>query len=301
MDAIIDAQAAAAFLAALDPGTDGFCFQTFDDNKARRDRRLARTLHGSLHQHRSELERLNRAGAGVFVTVNAIVPGRERRMENLKAIRAIWQDDDSGWSGSFPLAPSIVVQSSSFPFPKFQRLWVVEGMSAADHQGVMRRLVSDYGSDPGARDLVRVLRVPGFFHQKDPERPQRVELHEATGVVYPASEILRAFSPQAPTLPKPNRVAMPTDVGGVAFERIVRALAHISADDRETWFRVGAALKLELGEAGRPIWDEWSARSEKFDARTQDAVWRSIRRASGVTLGTIYHMARERGFKRGRS
>ena len=30
----------------------------------------------------------------------------------------------------------------------------------------MERMISDYGSDPGAKDVSRVLRVPGFFHLK---------------------------------------------------------------------------------------------------------------------------------------
>ena len=65
-------------------------------------------------------------------------------------------------------------------------------------------------------------------------------------------------------------------------------------------FRVGAALKLEFGDAARSIWDGWSATSQKFDPRTQHTVWKSIRRGTGVTLGTVFHLARENGYREGR-
>ena len=98
------------FLAVLDETVDVFCFQTFDDLKTRRDPRLARTLHGSLGQHYERLKRLNEEGAGVFIAVNAMKVGVARKIANLERVRAIWQDDDNGFQGKYPLFPSIVVR-----------------------------------------------------------------------------------------------------------------------------------------------------------------------------------------------
>lgn len=53
------------------------------------------------------------------------------------------------------------------------------------------------------------------------------------------------------------------------------ALTYISADDRDTWQRIGHALKT-LGEAGRVIWLEWSSTSPKFDAIEAHRVWESF-------------------------
>jgi hypothetical protein len=122
----VDLDQASAFLGLLD-GCKQHTFQTFDDDKNRKDRRLARTLYGALDLHRRELERLNRRGAGIFVSINAIIPGCERRIENLDRIRAVWQDDDNGWEGRFPIPPSIVVRSSLGEISKFQRLWLATG------------------------------------------------------------------------------------------------------------------------------------------------------------------------------
>ncbi len=136
--------------------------------KGRKDPRLSRTLHGSLDTLWSGLDAVNSTGAGVFVTVNAIRYREKRKIENLARVRAIWQDDDAGFTGEYPLAPSLVTLTS---VGKFHRIWVTEGLTPEQHQAVMRRMVQDYGCDKGASDLVRVLRLPGFYHMKDRDQP----------------------------------------------------------------------------------------------------------------------------------
>jgi hypothetical protein len=56
-----DQNEAAGFLKNLDPCATFFTFQTFDDNKERKDCHLARVLHGTLEQHWDGLVRLNEA------------------------------------------------------------------------------------------------------------------------------------------------------------------------------------------------------------------------------------------------
>ena len=285
------------FLAVLDETVDVFCFQTFDDLKTRRDPRLARTLHGSLGQHYERLKRLNEEGAGVFIAVNAMKVGVARKIANLERVRAIWQDDDNGFHGKYPLFPSIVVRSS---IGKAQRYWLTDRLKPDLHQSIMRRLMQDFGADPGAYDLVRVLRLPGFYHMKDPANPQPVELIEAPGWIYSVDQITAAFPPvwpSEPTKPKTfNRQAFDAD----EFGRLIEALSFIPSDDRGIWYRIGAALKHEFGDtsSARALWDGWSRTSTKFDVRTQERSWRSFKRCAGCisTLGTVYHLARSHGF-----
>ena len=286
------------FSCALDSKAETFCFQVFDDLKTRCDPRLARTIHGTFEKVGERLARFNREGAGVFVSVNAIQLGRERKIANLERVRAIWQDDDEGFTGAFPIAPSIVVRSSP---GKFQRYWIADGLTPDLHQAIMRRLVKDFGADAGASDLVRVLRLPGFCHMKNPEQPHLVELIEANGRVYTADEIRAAFPPiwPEPVKPEPfNRSAFNLN----EFGRLLAALSCIPADDREVWYRVGAALRLEYGEAARNLWDGWSATSSKFNAKDQERAWLSFKRDAGktCTLGTVFHWARSKGFREGR-
>ena len=167
----IDQTQAESFLSVLGHFEDWHSFQTFDDDGNRKDRSLAKVLHGELANHLPALTALNERGAGVYVTVNETdLKGRTK--DNITGVTAIWQDDDDGYEGGYPLEPNIVLQSSP---GKFQRFWLVDGLNFEQHQQVMARMVSDYGADNNAKDLARVLRVPGFYHCKgDPVMVQIV-------------------------------------------------------------------------------------------------------------------------------
>ena len=57
------------------------------------------------------------------------------------------------------------------------------------------------------------------------------------------------------------------------------------------------ALKAELGDAGRSLWDEWSRSSSKYDERGQNTAWISFKREDGVSIGTLFHEAKQGGWK----
>lgn len=93
--------------------------------------------------------------------------------------------------------------------------------------------------------------------------------------------------------PRPTHRAEPIDV-----DRVEEALLHVDPDDRGNWLRVGAALKHELGDAGRAIWDRWSSGSAKFDPADQDRTWESLRdHEDPAGLGTIFHLAKQAGWE----
>src|SRR6516165_6375119 len=127
---VLDEEQSRRFLQFLDPNAGGFTFQTFDDDRTRKNPALTRIIQ-SPPRARDELRRLNEQGAGIFVTVNE-TDGNGRKSENIKRIRAIWQEDDDGFDGAFPLAPSMIVQTSP---GHFHRYWLVEDDWPADEQG----------------------------------------------------------------------------------------------------------------------------------------------------------------------
>jgi len=174
-DTAIDRTSAERFLRRLDRKARSWTFQTFDDDRTRKGPSLVRVFHGALGTHFEELARLNRDGAGVFVTVNE-TDGQGRAKENIVRIRAVWQEDD-GAGRPLPLKPHLVVETSP---RKHHRYLLVEELTPAEHQTVQDVLVSRYGSDPNATDLTRVLRLPGFFHNKGaPFRVRITRLSEA--------------------------------------------------------------------------------------------------------------------------
>lgn len=81
------------------------------------------------------------------------------------------------------------------------------------------------------------------------------------------------------------------------FERIHEALQFIDASDRETWVRMGMAIKSEMGDAGFDTWETWSQQADSFNARDAQDVWKSIREGGAVTAGTLFHEAKANGWR----
>ena len=162
--------AAKKFLDALDP-TGVFTFQTFDDDKDRKVLRLARVLHGTLDKHADALVRLQQQGAGTFVMVNKgdglTHMGNKtcRTAANVIAIRALFVDLDGAPLQPVldALQPDIVVESSP---GRWHCYWLVSNCPLAEFKPRQQQLAVKFKGDPKVVDLPRVLRLPGFFHQK---------------------------------------------------------------------------------------------------------------------------------------
>jgi hypothetical protein len=173
-------------------------FQTYADSKtgdaAKSNGNLVKVLHGRLHEHFNTLWTMNEHGAGIFVTVNE-TDLRGRRAENITGIRAIWSDDDTGRidPASHPLKPQIVTKTS----PGHQQVyWLTEGAPLEEHGGVLDRIIEDHHGDKGAKGINRVLRLPGFYHKKDPTNPHLCEIiHMTDDPPYSWDRIKRVFPP----------------------------------------------------------------------------------------------------------
>jgi putative DNA primase/helicase len=85
---------------------------------------------------------------------------------------------------------------------------------------------------------------------------------------------------------------MTTGIGQIAS-----AIGFIPADDRAVWVEVGMAVKSELGDAGFPIWDDWSKQAESYRAESSKAVWKSIRECGKITVGTLFYHAKCHGWR----
>ncbi len=81
------------------------------------------------------------------------------------------------------------------------------------------------------------------------------------------------------------------------IERIQDALQFIDASDRESWLRMGMAIKSELGEGGFQLWETWSQQADSFNRKDARDVWKSIRAGGKVTIGTLIYEARASGWR----
>ena len=131
-------------------------------------------------------------GFGVFATVNSF--NGPRRKENLTRINAWAIDIDEGTKEQMhakltksPLVPTIIVETKR----GFQAYWGARD-GKAEHWDyiVLEHLVPFFGSDANARDLCRILRVPGFLHLKDPADPFKIKRVWKHNVFYTERQVI---------------------------------------------------------------------------------------------------------------
>lgn len=100
-------------------------------------------------------------------------------------------------------------------------------------------------------------------------------------------------SPQLPISPI-SRTNTSSDM-----DRAAEALQFISPDlDYSEWIAIGQALHTAFGHAGLSIWHSWSAQGSKYQGdKDIDQHWKSFKSDGGITLGSLFHQAMERGYK----
>ena len=171
-------------------GDEPVTFQTFDDSRVKR-KPLNKVLHGALDRHGDTLQSLNDRGAGVFVMVNA-GDLKGRKADNVQRVRAVFVDLDGApvepvLAG--PLQPHVVIQSSP---GKYHAYWLTDGLPCGEFRAVQEMLAQKFNGDPVVKDLSRVMRLPGYLHQKGEPYLTHI-LHESSGR-YSRGELLDAFS-----------------------------------------------------------------------------------------------------------
>lgn len=187
-----------------------FVFQSKDDGRGSKDKAITSKYGKVWHKASAYNSKLiqwlknnNNDGWGCFFTVNEIDqtldPSHKRTEEMLTRIRAVWVEDDNKRDEprtDWKLEPSVIVNSSP---GKFHYYWLTniepDEANKEEWHGVMATLVNEYQCDNNAKDLVRVLRLPGFYHMKNPDEPHLVTFSVVSGAVYMWSDITLAFPP----------------------------------------------------------------------------------------------------------
>jgi hypothetical protein len=230
----IDLAEARRFLQALDPNVGAsFGFATFDDDHARGDYKLAMRLYGDLNQavrltgrRKGEVSEtagllsfMQRLGAGVFTTVQAL-DGVGAKEKNVSRVRAVIADADSDeqlrtlrdFIQRSQLWPSIMVASGGVTAggnAKVQMYWRLGDCPVGQFTEAQALLLSRCGTDPAAKDLARVLRLPGFIHQKREPRLTRIL------AVRDANYDLRDFVVRVQAQPQVQDMSVTRGSGGV--------------------------------------------------------------------------------------
>ena len=243
------------FLKLLDPSPEArFNIETFPDGKDRQERdRLKR--HFSCKSSSEvkalipTLQSLNGQGAAIYIAVNAF--DGPRKLKNLQRVRGIYADLDTASTDQLcklrkVLTPTISVRSSEGN--KQHWYWLLadgEELSPEAAKAINQALVS-YGSDKGAVDMARLLRLPGFYnlkHKKDDEaegcgvpEPPTVAILER-GPRYSAAAIQAAFPvaiPQSITPPAPEPASSSTNPAQFT-DQIEKAVSFYQTQQPVLW------------------------------------------------------------------
>src|ERR1041384_3342731 len=161
----------------------------------------------------SWLHEQNLSGADIFIGMNPVREGsRNRTKEQIREIRHTYLDldEDAGaslqairTSGDVP-APNFVLDTSP---GKHQVVWRVEGFDTDQAESLLRALASQYGGDPAANDISRLLRLPGFTNRKYNEAFVVRAHHETDSAYYLQDFSVQEDSPESPRRPGDSQTA----------------------------------------------------------------------------------------------
>lgn len=291
------------FLNMLDPGGE-FTFQTFDDNQVRKNPRLANIFHGRLDEHFETLARLNEQGAGVFVVVNETnLKGRKK--SDVERVRACFVDLDGAPIDpvlNHTVEPTIVVESSG---NRWHAYYLCSDMPRNDFTSMQRAIADEFNGDRSCCDLPRVMRVPGFFHQKVKSEvhsePFMTRIESAfPSLSYTHAELLEAF--QIVDGPVVDRTEDKLFNGGNADPGAIReALTYINPEPRENWVKVGHAMKSADLNLLAPYleWSRGDLTGHKPYNYVNDAdvitAWNSYS-PERIGIGALFAMAKDSGY-----
>jgi hypothetical protein len=251
------------------------------------------------------LRKRNGEGWAIYYSVNR-TDGEGRKRANMIAARALAIDlDGAPLPTEWRIPPHLILESSP---GKFQCLWAINETTDFDaHRGMMLRLAAFYGGDRSVADVTRVLRLPGFLHQKrKPFRSRIIEHADPAEVEFGRLDF--SDFDWLPPLPERERTAHEDDGHTITCEQLAEFFAHLPAhgfgggeSQYADWLKVGMAAHKATGGLGVDEWLAWCATDPRYnDDDSQEIAadkWLGFDsdRESGVGVGTLYHFGKLHG------
>lgn len=266
-----------------------FTFQVFKD----RDDATGNPQHfsGTLDECYPRLVEANQNGMGIFIMINeGDLQGRSK--ENVKSVRAVFVDLDGSPIepvNNAAIKPSMIIQSSP---GRFHAYWIVDKCELKDFPYIQRALASKFNGDSAVNDLPRVMRLPGFIHNKNAA---------FLTTIISNSEPDQRISLKDLLLKLRLKLSRKKATADVAIEDVQEMLDYLSPDcGYETWRNICFAIHSHFPNGdGFLVFDEWSSKGKSYSSEAVEKLWASCNSDNDgdkIGIGTLVKYARENGF-----
>lgn len=235
-------------------GGEDVAFRTFNDQESANT--LPIKLYGQLEDVATKLTQENQKGSGVFWVVNK-GKGNEQKDVTITRVRALFVDLDGAELDPVianETKPHIVIESSP---GKYHAYWKVNNFPVTEFSRYQKALAARFNGDPVVSNLSRVMRLPGFYHRKDPNNPFMTSvMRNYDQLPYEPDEILEGLNLKLDGPERRHLHAVPSQSGqriiknhtrdvtltqrgaslrnaGYGYEKLLKALLEINAEECE--------------------------------------------------------------------
>jgi P4 family phage/plasmid primase-like protien len=153
---------------------------------------LAAHYVGSLDQMGGRIVAAQQHHCGIYICLNE-TDGVGRHNVNVKRFRGVFADFDGMEEPTWPVTPHMVTKRDETHGHAF---WLVSDITTPEQFRALQKQVQlCCGTDPQVTDPARVVRVPDFWHYKNPASPQRYRITVDNPLPhYTVSDIITGFS-----------------------------------------------------------------------------------------------------------
>lgn len=240
---------------------------------------------------------------GTYIILGEFASQGTRKKEDLEFVSGFMCDIDSGSLSQADIEHALsgvffIAYSTYSYHPDAPRWRVIVPYSSPikpeDHEACYEYFQSlfDRVLDPSSKNPAQIWYTPAC----PPDAAALYQFFVGRGILFDASS-----APKPVT--KPEKLLSPpkhTNLTEKEHTRLQTALAHVPADDRDLWVKLGIALKQNLPhDTAWQLWDDWSRKSDKYDPDDSEHTWRTIKdhpSDNSIGLGSIFYHAQNHGW-----
>ena len=184
------------------------------------------------------LTSLNNDGYGVFFVVNE-TDGIGNKDVNITAVRAVYLDlDDAPLQPVLEtgLAPHCIVKTSDIK-DKCHLYWLVSDLSVEEFKTFLQSLIERFGGDASVCNPARLMRVPGFYHNKGNPFISKVIHFTPDLPAYKSEDIIKGLGLELNDVSQAGTSRKGTDKKHVEHERLIKLGRNTFLSDKAFYLK----------------------------------------------------------------